>query len=86
MDEPTDLSGLSNADLKVHIDQLTDEERDLSFRRRMVHGRLDLARNELIRRRKSQNPAELASVDLEELSRVLAGKLTDLSRLEGDEK
>ena len=83
MDELTDLSGLSNAELKTLIDGLQGEERDLSYRRRMLHGRLDLARNELVSRRKQQNPAELASVDLDELTRILAGKLSDLSRLEG---
>jgi hypothetical protein len=84
MDEPHDLTALSNADLKEHIDRLQHEERDVSYRRRMIHGHLDLARNELIRRRKGQEPGELASVDLDELSRILAGRLTDLSRLEGD--
>lgn len=84
MDEPHDLTALSNAELKEHIDRLQNEERDVSYRRRMIHGHLDLARNELIQRRKGQETSELASVDLDELSRILAGRLTDLSRLEGD--
>lgn len=84
MEDVPDLTALSNAELREHIDTLQTEEREVSYRRRMLHGHLDLARNELIRRRKGQEPSELASVDLDELSRILAGRLTDMSRLEGD--
>lgn len=84
MDELPDLTALTNAELKTLIDDLQGEERELSYRRRVLHGRLDLARSELLRRRKGQDPSELAAIDLDELSRILAGRLTDLSRLEGD--
>lgn len=83
MDELPDLTTLSNAELKTLIDDLQTEEREISYRRRVLHGRLDLARSELVRRRKTQDPSELAAIDLDELSRILAGRLSDLSRLEG---
>ena len=84
MDELPDLTSISNGELKSLIDELQVEERDVSYRRRLIHGRLDLARSELVRRRKTQDPQELASIDLDALSKILAGRLTDLSRLEGD--
>lgn len=84
MDELPDLTALSNADLKTLIDDLQGEEREISYRRRVLHGRLDLARSELLRRRKTQPQSELAAIDLDELSRILAGRLSDLSRLEGE--
>ena len=42
-----DLGSLSDADLKKLIANLTKEELEVSYRRRMLQGRIDLLRAEL---------------------------------------
>ena len=46
-----DLGSLSDADLKQLIAELTKEEHGVSYRRRMLQGRIDLLRAELQARR-----------------------------------
>ena len=48
------------------------------------HGRIELAKNELIGRLRGRDEGELSAVDVDALSRILAGRLPDLDRLEGD--
>lgn len=84
MDAQPDLSQLSDAELKDLIRQLTEEEREVSRRRRLLHGRIDLLRVELVNRLKGRDEGELSVVDVDALSRILAGRLPDLDRLEGD--
>ncbi len=84
MDAQPDLSQLSDAELKELIRELTEEEREVSRRRRLLHGRIDLLRVELVNRLKGRDEGELSVVDVDALSRILAGRLPDLDRLEGD--
>ena len=42
-----DLGSLSDDDLKQLIDDLTKEELEVSYRRRILHGKIDLLRAEL---------------------------------------
>ena len=42
-----DLAALSDDDLKQLIDELTKEEQEVSYRRRILHGKIDLLRAEL---------------------------------------
>lgn len=79
-----DLGELSDAELKDLIRDLTSEEREVSKRRRLLHGRIELAKNELVKRLKGRDEGELSAVDVTALSRILAGRLPDLDRLEGD--
>jgi hypothetical protein len=84
MDAQPDLSQLSDAELKELIRELTEEEREVSRRRRLLHGRIDLLRVELVNRLRGRDEGELSVVDVDALSRILAGRLPDLDRLEGD--
>lgn len=84
MDAQPDLSRLSDAELKDMIRQLTEEEREVSMQRRLLHGRIDLLKSELVSRLKGRDEGELSVVDVDALSRILAGRLPDLDRLEGD--
>ena len=84
MDAQPDLSTLTDAELKELIRQLTEEEREVSMKRRLLHGRIDLLRSELVSRLKGRDEGELSVVDVDALSRILAGRLPDLDRLEGD--
>jgi hypothetical protein len=70
-----DLSALSDDDLKKLIDELTDEEQEISYRRRLLHGKIDILRAELVARlQKSEGKSVLDQVDVDGLARILAGK------------
>ena len=84
MDASPDLSGLSDAELKDMIQELTVEEREVSYRRRLLHGRIELLKSELVTRLKGRDEGELSVVDVDALSKILAGRLPDVRRLEGD--
>jgi hypothetical protein len=66
---------MSDADLKAEIDKLTEEEQEVSYRRRLLHGRIDMLRTELVARlQKSEGKSVLDQVDVEGLAQILAGK------------
>jgi hypothetical protein len=81
--DATDLTALSDSQLKQRIEDLRSEERDLSYRRRLLHGQLDLLSSELVRRLRGRDEGELSVVDVDALARILAGRLPDMDRLEG---
>jgi hypothetical protein len=84
MEAHPDLSGLTDAELKDLIRSLTEEEREVSKQRRLLHGRIELLKAELVGRLKGRDEGELSVVDLDALSRILAGRLPDLDQLERD--
>jgi hypothetical protein len=65
-----DVTRLSEVDLRERLAALTEEERAVSYRRRILHGRIDLMRAELAGR----GVAALAPGDL---ARVLLGQLPE---------
>jgi hypothetical protein len=70
-----DLASLSDDDLKQLIDELTKEELEVSYRRRMLHGKIDLLRAELqARLRETGGKSILEQVDVDRLAAILAGK------------
>ena len=75
MEPLPDLSAISDADLKQLIDDLTTEEQDISYRRRLLHGKIDILRAELVARlQRSEGKSVLEQVDVDGLARILAGK------------
>lgn len=68
-----DLTALTDRELKTEIHRLTRREREISFQRRYLHGQIELARAELMRRLADMSPSELSMVDVEELNRILDG-------------
>ena len=52
MEEETfpDIGSMSDQDLKELIDKLTSEEQEVSYRRRILHGKIDILRAELVNR------------------------------------
>jgi hypothetical protein len=74
MEALPDLASLSDSDLKALIKELEAEEDDISYRRRMLHGKLDILRAELIARLQKKGEGELGQVDLDRLTDILAGK------------
>jgi hypothetical protein len=72
-----DLANLSDPDLKKLIDDLTHREQEVSFERRILHGKIDILRAELVARlQKTQGRSVLDQVDVESLTEILAGKAT----------
>jgi hypothetical protein len=70
-----DLESLSDKDLKQLIDELTKEELEVSYRRRMLHGKIDLLRAELqARLKETGGQSVLDQVDVEHLAAILAGR------------
>lgn len=70
-----DLGTLDDSALKALIDKYVHEENEVSYRRRMLHGYIDILRAELLARRKDQyQSGTLDAIDIDQLSRILAGK------------
>ena len=75
MDPLPDLGSLSDDQLKQLIDDLTREEQEVSYRRRILHGKIDILRAELVARlQKSGGKSVLEQVDVESLTAILTGK------------
>ena len=75
MEPLPDLGKLSDDELKGLIDDLTHEEQEVSYRRRLLHGKIDILRAELVARlQKSGGKSVLEQVDMEALTDILTGK------------
>ncbi len=75
MEPLPDLGKLSDDELKKLIDDLTHEEQEVSYRRRLLHGKIDILRAELVARlQKSGGKSVLEQVDMEALTDILTGK------------
>jgi hypothetical protein len=72
-----DIGSMSDEELKGLIDKLTAEEQEVSYRRRILHGQIDILRAELVNRLRDQRPdgeALIKGDDVERLSEILAGR------------
>ena len=77
MEPLPDLATLPDEDLKRLIDEYTQEEQEVSYRRRLLHGKIDILRAELVARlQKTAGRSVLDQVDVESLSAILTGKAT----------
>ncbi len=73
-----DIGSMSDQELKDLINELTDEERTVSYRRRVLHGRIDILRAELVNRLKIKREAgdtALSGADVQQLTDILLGKV-----------
>jgi hypothetical protein len=78
MDTFPDLGSLTDEELKDLIKQLTAEEMEISYKRRILHGKIDILRAELVNRlRKTRESGELAisGADVQQLTDILAGRV-----------
>jgi hypothetical protein len=70
-----DLASLADDQLKELIENLTKEEAEVSYRRRILHGKIDILRAELVARlQKTGGRSVLDQVDVESLTDILAAK------------
>ncbi len=75
MEPLPDLASLSDEDLKSLIEDLEREESDVSYRRRLLQGRIDILRAERTARlRKSVEAGESPITDVDKLTDILSQK------------
>jgi hypothetical protein len=70
-----EFGSLSDEQLKAMIGDLEQQERDVSYQRRMLHGKIDILRAELVSRlQQSGGRSVLDQVDVDRLTEILTGK------------
>jgi hypothetical protein len=77
MDTFPDLGALQDEELKELIQELTAEEQEVSYRRRILHGKIDILRAELVnrlRKRREEGEAVITGADVQQLTDILSGK------------
>ena len=77
MDTFPDLGALSDQELKALIEDLTQQEQEVSYERRILHGKIDILRAELVnrmKRKREQGEAVISGADVDKLTDILAGK------------
>ena len=77
MEPLPDFDNFSDEELKQLIDRLMREENEVSYRRRVLHGRIDIFRAERaarLQRKVGEGRNPLEDVDVARLSQILAGK------------
>ncbi len=77
MDTFPDLGALSDEELKDLIQQLTEEEQEVSYRRRILHGRIDILRAEAVNRLRGdrvEGESAISGDDVQQLTDILSGK------------
>ena len=77
MEALPDLGSLSDEGLRTLIHDLVEEEREVSYRRRLLHGKIDILRAELVARLQKQvgeGESPLREVDVDRLTEILTTK------------
>jgi len=70
-----DFASLSDEELKHLIDELEAQEREISYERRILHGKIDILRAELVARlQRSGGRSVLDQLDVARLTEILTGK------------
>ncbi len=78
-----DYSTKSDEELRAILEELLKEEKKISYQRRILHGKIDLLRAELVRRRKEglkKGRILFNEDDIRKLSEILAGEALGVSR------
>jgi len=80
LDNFPDLGSLSDQELKELIDELTKQEMEISYRRRILHGKIDILRAELVnrlRKRHDGGQEVISGQDVKRLTEILAGRAAE---------
>ena len=75
MDVLPDFTTISDDELKALIERYVREEEEVSYRRRLLHGKIDILRAELVdrvKRRESGSGTALTEIDIDRLTEILA--------------
>ena len=87
MEALPDLASLSDSELKELIDTLIEEEQEISYRRRILHGKIDILRAERTARLQKQvgeGRSPLEEVDMAKLTAILSQKAAPPVPAEGE--
>jgi hypothetical protein len=74
MEPLPDFASLADEDLKALIEELEREESDISYRRRLIQGRIDILRAERTARLRKSVAADEHHVNMDDLSDILSQK------------
>lgn len=78
MEPLPDLNSLSDSELRDLISKLVEEENEVSYRRRILHGKIDILKAELQARLQRQVGEEgqspLYEIDVDKLADILAAR------------
>ncbi len=80
-----DLENRTNEELRALLDTLYDEEQRISYRRRVLHGKIDILRAELVRRLKTERDAGrdvITGDDVARLVDILSNDLRGVSNFD----
>lgn len=80
-----DLESKSNDELRGLLDELYEEEQRISYRRRVLHGKIDILRAELVRRLKSERESGgdlISAGDVDRLIKILSNDLRGVSKVD----
>ena len=72
-----DLDGTSIENLRSMLNEFSTEEREVSYRRRVLHGKIDILRAEIVRRMKAQVEAGgdvISGSDIDKLVDILSNE------------
>ena len=72
-----DLGSLCDEELKDLIDKLTTEENEISYKRRVLHGKIDILRAELVNRLRHKHESGdtlISGDDVAQLTEILSGR------------
>lgn len=72
-------------DLRALLDDLYEEEQKISYHRRVLHGKIDILRAELVRRLKEEHEegkGVVSGSDIERLIEMLSNDLRGVSRFD----
>jgi hypothetical protein len=81
-----DVGSMNDEELRELIDGLTEEEREISYQRRLLHGKIDILRAELVNRLKARREggdAPITGADVQQLTDILLGKVPPAPEAEG---
>ena len=70
-----DLHKKSDGELREVLDQLYKEEKKISYERRILHGKIDILKAELVQRLKQKRKSGeslISGKDIEQLTKILA--------------
>ncbi|MHB8780902.1 MAG: RsiG family protein [Candidatus Geothermincolia bacterium] len=80
-----DYAEKNDQELREILDVLLDEEKKVSYRRRVLHGKIDMLRAELVRRKRDQlqrGESLISDDDIKKLSEILAGESLGKSKFD----
>lgn len=79
------LEARTNDELREILNRLYDEEQKISYRRRVLHGKIDILRAELVRRLKDEREGggePISGRDVDRLIQILTSDLRGVSRVD----